>query len=94
MAPSILVMCVLMLIAGVPIAPASASSYGLVDELAVPGTATEAFALLGTAIVAGLSLGTSVSGVAIEHLGLTGALALALLLSSRRRCRRSAGGRR
>jgi MFS family permease len=76
-APSIAVMCVLMLIAGLPIAPAFASSYGLVDELAVPGTATEAFALLGTAIVAGLSLGTSLSGLAIEHLGLTGALALA-----------------
>ena len=42
-----------------------------------PGTTTEAFALLGTAIVAGLSLGTSVSGVAIEQFGLTGALALA-----------------
>jgi MFS family permease len=76
-APSILVMCVLMLVAGMPIAPAFASSYGLVDELAVPGTATEAFALLGTAIVAGLSLGTSLCGLAIEHLGLTGALALA-----------------
>ena len=76
-APSILVMCVLMLIAGVPIAPMFASSYGLVDELAVAGTTTEAFALLGTAIVAGLSLGTSVSGAAIEQFGLTGALALA-----------------
>lgn len=76
-APSILAMCVLMLIAGLPIAPAFASSYGLVDALAVPGTTTEAFALLGTAIVAGLSLGTSVSGAAIEQFGLTGALALA-----------------
>ena len=70
-------MCVLMLIAGLPIAPAFAASYGLVDELAVPGTTTEAFAWLGTAIVTGLALGTSVGGVAIEHLGLTGALALA-----------------
>lgn len=76
-APSIAVMCGLMLIAGMPIAPAFAASYGLVDALAVPGTTTEAFALLGTAIVAGLSLGTSMSGVAIEQLGLTGALALA-----------------
>jgi MFS family permease len=76
-APSIAVMCALMLIAGLPIAPAFAASYGLVDALAVPGTTTEAFALLGTAIVAGLSLGTSMSGAAIEQLGLTGALALA-----------------
>ena len=70
-------MCVLMLIAGMPIAPAFAASYGLVDELAVPGTTTEAFAWLTTAIVAGLALGTSVGGVAVERLGLTGALALA-----------------
>ena len=76
-APSIPVMCVLMLIAGLPIAPAFAASYGLIDELAVPGTTTEAFALLGTAIVAGLSLGTSLCGAVIEQLGLTGALALA-----------------
>ena len=52
-----------MLIAGVPIAPAFAASYGLVDALAQPGTTTEAFALLGTAVVAGVSLGTSFSGV-------------------------------
>jgi MFS family permease len=77
LAPSIPAMCALILIAGMPIAPAFAASYGLVDELGVPGTTTEAFALLGTAIVAGLSLGTSVCGVAIEQFGLTGALALA-----------------
>jgi MFS family permease len=76
-APSIFAMCVLMLVAGLPIAPAFAASYGLVDELAVPGTTTEAFALIGTAIVAGLSLGTSLSGAAIEQFGFTRALALA-----------------
>ena len=56
-APSLPVMCVLMLIAGLPIAPAFAASYGLVDELALPGTTTEAFAWLGTAVVAGVALG-------------------------------------
>jgi MFS family permease len=76
-APSLPVMCGLMLLAGLPIAPAFAASYGLVDALAVPGTTTEAFAWLGTAIVAGLSLGTSLCGVAVERLGVTGALALA-----------------
>jgi predicted membrane-bound mannosyltransferase len=54
-----------------------ATSYGLVDALALPGTTTEAFAWLTTAIVAGLALGTSVGGAAVERLGLTGALALA-----------------
>jgi len=42
-----------------------------------PNLGRHRFWLLGTAIVAGLSLGTSVSGAAIEQLGLTGALALA-----------------
>jgi MFS family permease len=77
LAPSLAVMCVLMLIAGMPIAPAFAASYGLVGELALPGTTTEAFAWLTTAIVAGLALGTSGGGAAVELLGLTGALALA-----------------
>ncbi len=42
-----------MVVAGIPIAPAFASSYGLVDRLAVPGTTTEAFSWLSTAIVTG-----------------------------------------
>jgi MFS family permease len=76
-APSLPLMCVFMLVAGLPIAPAFAASYGLVGSLAVPGTTTEAFAWLTTAIVTGVALGTSAGGVAVEHLGLTGALALA-----------------
>jgi MFS family permease len=74
-APSLPVMCALMLIAGIPIAPAFAASYGLVGELAVPGTTTEAFAWLGTAVVAGVALGTSFGGFAVEQFGLPAALA-------------------
>jgi MFS family permease len=77
LAPSLPVMCVLMLVAGMPIAPAFAASYGLVGELGVPGTTTEAFSWLTTAIVAGLAVGTSAGGAAIDPLGITGALALA-----------------
>jgi predicted MFS family arabinose efflux permease len=76
-APSLPVMCVLALIAGILIAPAFAASYGLVGELAVPGTATEAFAWLSTAVVAGVALGTSFGGFAIEQFGLPAALAFA-----------------
>ena len=76
-APSLPVMCVLMLIAGLPIAPAFAASYGLVDELALAGTTTEAFAWLGTAVVAGVALGTSFGGFAVEQFGLPAALAFA-----------------
>jgi MFS family permease len=77
LAPSLPVICVLLVVAGIPIAPAFASSYGLVDRLAVPGTTTEAFSWLSTAIVTGISLGTAVGGVVIEHAGVTWALALA-----------------
>jgi MFS family permease len=76
-APSLPVMCALMLLAGIPIAPAFAASYGLVGELAPPGTTTEAFAWLTTAIVAGLALGTAAGGASVGRLGLTGAIALA-----------------
>lgn len=76
-APSLPVMCVLMVFAGMPIAPAFAASYGLVGELAPPGTTTEAFAWLTTAIVTGLAIGTSVGGAAVDPLGVTGALAIA-----------------
>ena len=76
-APSLPAMCVLLVFAGIPIAPAFASSYGLVDRLAVPGTTTEAFSWLSTAIVTGISLGTAVGGVVIERHGPTWALALA-----------------
>jgi MFS family permease len=77
LAPSLPVVCALMVVAGIPIAPAFASSYGLVDRLAVPGTTTEAFSWLSTAIVTGISLGTAVGGVVIEHAGVTWSLALA-----------------
>jgi MFS family permease len=76
-APNLPVMCALMLLAGMPIAPAFAASYGLVGALTPPGTTTEAFAWLTTAIVAGLAIGTAGGGLAIGHLGLTGAIALA-----------------
>jgi MFS family permease len=77
LAPSVPVICALMVIAGIPIAPAFASSYGLVDRLAVPGTTTEAFSWLSTAIVTGVSLGTAVGGIVIEHAGVTWSFALA-----------------
>jgi predicted MFS family arabinose efflux permease len=77
LAPSLPVICVLLVFAGIPIAPAFASSYGLVDRLAISGTTTEAFSWLSTAIVSGISLGTAVGGVVIEHGGPIWALALA-----------------
>jgi predicted MFS family arabinose efflux permease len=77
LAPSLPVICLLLVFAGIPIAPAFASSYGLVDRLAVAGTTTEAFSWLSTALVTGISLGTAVGGIVIERGGPTWSLALA-----------------
>ena len=76
-ADSIATLTVLVLVAGVPIAPAFASAYGLVDDLALRGTITEAFAWISTAVVAGVSIGTSLGGLAIHRFGVAAALALA-----------------
>jgi predicted MFS family arabinose efflux permease len=76
-APSLVVMCAIMLFAGMPIAPAVGASYALVDRLAPAGTRTEAFSWLTTAIVAGMSLGASLAGVVVAHGGPTWALAIA-----------------
>jgi predicted MFS family arabinose efflux permease len=77
LAPSLWTMCVLMLFAGFPIAPAIGASYALTERLAVPGTRAEAFAWLTTAIVAGMSLGTAAAGVVIAEAGPIWALAIA-----------------
>jgi MFS family permease len=77
LAPSIPVMCGILVFAGMPIAPAFAASYGLVDHLSLPGTDTEAFAWLSTAVVTGISAGTAAGGVVIEHFGTTQSLAIA-----------------
>ncbi|HEX8105430.1 MAG TPA: MFS transporter [Solirubrobacteraceae bacterium] len=73
LAGSIPAMTLALLVAGVPIAPAFAAAYGLVDALAVPGTATEAFAWLSTSIILGLAGGTAAAGALIETAGGTDA---------------------
>jgi MFS family permease len=76
-APSIAAVTALALVAGLPIAPAFAFSYRLVDRLAPPGTATEAFAWISTAIVAGVSAGAPLGGGAISAAGPHAAFLLA-----------------
>jgi MFS family permease len=65
-APNLPVMCALMLLAGMPIAPAFAASYGLVGALTPPGTTTEAFAWLTTAIGIGLAGGSALAGALVD----------------------------
>jgi predicted MFS family arabinose efflux permease len=76
LAGSIPAMTLLILLAGAPIAPAFATAYALVNQLAIRGTHTEAFAWISTAIMAGVSVGTALGGDLIHRRGVTEALAL------------------
>jgi predicted MFS family arabinose efflux permease len=68
-APSIPVMAVLLIPAGVLIAPIIASRNQLASDAAPPGTKTEALTWPLTALVAGLASGAAVSGVLIDNAG-------------------------
>jgi MFS family permease len=65
-ASSPLAMALLVMLAGVPIAPLIASRNELVAAVARRGTGTESFTWLLTALVAGLSAGAAVGGAVIE----------------------------
>jgi MFS family permease len=66
LAPSIRVMPVLCLLAGIAIAPLLASGNQLVVDVAPAGALTEAYTWPITALVVGLSLGNAVAGVLVE----------------------------
>jgi MFS family permease len=93
LAPSIPVMAVLAFISGMPIAPAYAGLYLLLDRFCVPGTLTETFAWNAMCLFAGVSLGTALGGALIgpgsyrASLGLGAALGLACALLVARRAR-------
>jgi hypothetical protein len=52
----------LMALSGIAFAPSGAVVFMLIDELAPPGTATEASTWLLTALVAGVAAGTAIGG--------------------------------
>jgi MFS family permease len=91
-AASPLTMALLVMIAGLPIAPLIASRNQLVERVAPRGTATEAFTWPLTALVSGVSVGAAVSGAIIEEYSwaaavlaaVAAAAAGALLLLARR----------
>jgi len=82
LAGSIATMTMLVLLAGVPIAPAFATAYALINDLAARGAHTEAFAWLSTAILAGVSLGTAVGGDLIHRADVRAALVLAAVCAA------------
>jgi predicted MFS family arabinose efflux permease len=68
-APSIAVMAVVAFIGGMPIAPAFAGSYLLLDRFSVPGAMTETFAWNTTCLYVGASAGTAIGGALIASSG-------------------------
>jgi MFS family permease len=83
---------VVLFVTGLCIGPTMIIAFQLIDDLALPGTQTEAQAWSQAAIVAGIALGASLSGVIVDHVGarwafLVGALSVgvgALVLTVRR----------
>jgi MFS family permease len=69
LAPSIPVMAVLALMAGLCLAPFMASANQLIGDVAPPGARTEAFAWPITAIALGAAGGSATAGVIIEASG-------------------------
>lgn len=69
-------MAVLAFLAGLPIAPVVMSAYGLVDAVARPGTAAEAFAWITTAVFAGFSVGMALGGTLIDAFGVKASFGL------------------
>jgi MFS family permease len=75
---SIVAMGLLMAIAGLALAPSAAAGFLLIDHVAPPGTATEAYTWAVTANVTGSAVGAALSGVIVQHSDVRWALALAV----------------
>jgi predicted MFS family arabinose efflux permease len=71
-------MVVIMLIAGLPIAPSVAIAYNLIERAAVAGTQAEVFGWLSTAVTSGIAVGTAGGGSLIAHTGVHAALMLGI----------------
>jgi predicted MFS family arabinose efflux permease len=81
-ASSPLTMGLLVVIVGLPIAPLIASRNQLVERVAPPGTATEAFTWPLTALVAGVSFGAAVGGALVESYSWSAAVLVAAAVSA------------
>jgi predicted MFS family arabinose efflux permease len=59
-------LAVLLLIAGATIAPTFVCANGMLDDLAPPGTLTEAFTWTSTGIAVGIAAGSAMAGILVE----------------------------
>ena len=77
LATTIPTLAALMLLAGLVLGPITAASFGLLDELAPPGTTTEALTWLIAAFSTGAAGGSALAGAIHEGAGSRAALATA-----------------
>lgn len=77
-AGAIPVMVALMAVAGLTLAPAAACAYGLIEEVAPPGTTTEAFSWIFTANMVGAAAGAAAAGAVIHTSSIRAALVIPL----------------
>ncbi|WP_434597904.1 MFS transporter [Streptomyces sp. A5-4] len=66
----------LLVLSGLPIAPAGAEEFQLIGEMAAQDKATQAFAGVGSVIAIGGAAGSAVTGLVADHLGSAAALCL------------------
>jgi predicted MFS family arabinose efflux permease len=76
---SVPAMAVIMFVAGLPIAPSFAVTYGMAQSSALPGTQAEVFSWLSTAVVLGIAAGAALGGALITSTGPRSSLALGIL---------------
>jgi len=79
LAGSMPVFAVLVIVAGLGLAPSTAAAYSLIGDLAPKGAVTEAYSWQIVGYVAGSALGAWLAGVLVEHAGVGPALACAPL---------------
>jgi predicted MFS family arabinose efflux permease len=82
LASSPVTMCLLVVLAGLPIAPLIASRNQLVERVTPVGTATEAYTWPLTALVAGVSLGAAAAGGIVESSSWTTAVLVAAAVAT------------
>jgi len=77
LADSVLALLILAPLAGLAIAPLTAAENELAGRVAPPGTVTEAYAWMLTALVSGVAAGNALAGVLVEQAGWRAALGVA-----------------
>jgi MFS family permease len=82
LAGSMPVFAVLVIVAGLGLAPSTAAAYSLIGELAPAGAVTEAYSWQIVGYVAGSAVGAWLAGVIVEHAGVGAALACAPLATA------------